>query len=257
MRNKKLRYVTPIFTFTFMQDIFPHKKKFSLNKNDQKKTLYSHSTYRVLYVDEWSTETLTIPSGESCFIIDTSSQAKYSLNIYGECHLLKLCLWKETSHTLCAEVESKSIFTVDAIILSDNTELTIFSSIVWNDAHARINILALAKNNANIELSGNISVHKSIQGYSAYVRQKSILLWNVAHIRGVPTLMIGSKDGEAWHSCTIGRVSDTDIFYLESHGIDRKISTKLITQGLIEKRLQCFVWLPEYDSLRATLLQAL
>ena len=240
-----------------MHDILTHKKTFSLNKNKTKKTISPNSTYRVLHVQEWSTESLTIPFGESCFIIDTTFRARYSLNIFGECHLLKLCLWKETSHTLCAEVESKSIFTVDAIILSENTELTLFSSVVGDFAHARINILALAKDNANFSLSGNISVQKYIQGYSAYVRQQCILLWNTAQIRGVPTLTIGSKDGEAWHSCTMSRLSDEGIFYLESHGIDRNTATQLITEGLIEKRLQCFIWLPEYDSLRASLLQDL
>lgn len=212
---------------------------------------------RIIYINEWYTDALTIPENAVYYIIDRTKEAEYSLTIFGECHLLKLCLGEKTHHTICAEIKANSIFTLDTIILAESSKIELSSHLVWNMSHARTNILALAKENANLFLSGNMFVDTWLSGYYAHVRQQSILLWNSAFIRGIPKLSIGSGEGDAWHSCTMSQIPEEDIFYMESHGINRSHAIRIIVEGMLEKRLQCFVWLRGYKELRSTLLRTL
>ena len=52
-----------------------------------------------------------------------------------------------------------------------------------------------------------------------------------------PNLYIDSKEVEAYHSALIGKFSDEEMFYIQSRGIDKDTSEKLLINGFLTSDL--------------------
>ena len=84
---------------------------------------------------------------------------------------------------------------------------------------------------------GLIEVAVGASGTDAYLTNRNLLLGDTARSDSIPTLRIGNNDVRCSHGSTTGRLSDDEIFYLESRGLDRGEARELLIIGYYEELL--------------------
>jgi FeS assembly protein SufD len=87
---------------------------------------------------------------------------------------------------------------------------------------------------------GNIRIAPHAQGSDASLRDDALLLSPKAHIDSIPALEIGANDVKAFHGATVGALDDDAIFYMESRGIPREQSERMIALGFFEPAIERF-----------------
>ncbi len=76
--------------------------------------------------------------------------------------------------------------------------------------------------------NGKIFVQPQAQKTNAYQSNKNILLSNMASVNSKPQLEIFADDVKCSHGCTVGRLNEEGLFYLQSRGISEKIARSLL-----------------------------
>ena len=82
--------------------------------------------------------------------------------------------------------------------------------------------------NATGVFNGKIFVRKDAQKTNAYQSNKNILLSDTATINTKPQLEIFADDVKCSHGCTIGRLDEDALFYLQARGIGDKAAKALL-----------------------------
>ncbi|MGQ9463624.1 MAG: Fe-S cluster assembly protein SufD [Candidatus Fervidibacter sp.] len=81
---------------------------------------------------------------------------------------------------------------------------------------------------------GLIKVHKNAQGTDAYQANRNLLLSPKARADSMPLLEIEANEVRCTHGATIGRVDETQLFYLMSRGLSRRQAEKIIVNGFLQ-----------------------
>ena len=76
--------------------------------------------------------------------------------------------------------------------------------------------------------NGKIFVQPQAQKTNAYQSNKNILLSDYASVNTKPQLEIFADDVKCSHGCTVGRLNEEGLFYLQSRGIPTKIAKSLL-----------------------------
>ena len=76
--------------------------------------------------------------------------------------------------------------------------------------------------------NGKIFVQPLAQKTNAYQSNKNILLSDDASVNAKPQLEIFADDVKCSHGCTVGRLNEEGLFYLQSRGISEKIAKSLL-----------------------------
>jgi Fe-S cluster assembly protein SufD len=79
--------------------------------------------------------------------------------------------------------------------------------------------------------NGKIFVQPQAQKTNAYQSNKNILLSENASVNTKPQLEIFADDVKCSHGCTIGRLNEEGLFYLQSRGINEKIARSLLVHA--------------------------
>ncbi|MBD5634223.1 MAG: SufD family Fe-S cluster assembly protein [Candidatus Eremiobacteraeota bacterium] len=87
---------------------------------------------------------------------------------------------------------------------------------------------------------GNIKILAQAHGAEASLRDDALLLSEGAHIDSIPALEIAANDVKAFHGATIGAISDEELFYAESRGIERSEAERMIALGFFEPAVARF-----------------
>ncbi|MGK2861322.1 MAG: Fe-S cluster assembly protein SufD [Chitinophagaceae bacterium] len=82
--------------------------------------------------------------------------------------------------------------------------------------------------NATGVFNGKIFVQRDAQKTNAYQSNKNILLSDLASVNTKPQLEILADDVKCSHGCTVGRLDDEGLFYLQSRGITEKNAKSLL-----------------------------
>ena len=77
--------------------------------------------------------------------------------------------------------------------------------------------------NATGVFNGKIFVQPQAQKTNAYQSNKNILLSDDASVNTKPQLEIFADDVKCSHGCTVGRLDEEGLFYLQSRGISEKM----------------------------------
>jgi Fe-S cluster assembly protein SufD len=123
-----------------------------------------------------------------------------------EAHLYGLYLLKGQSH-------------VDNHTLVDNVKPNCFSNELYK---------GIIDDNATGVFNGKIFVQPQAQKTNAYQSNKNILLSDTASVNTKPQLEIFADDVKCSHGCTVGRLNEEGLFYLQSRGINEKIARSLL-----------------------------
>jgi len=84
-------------------------------------------------------------------------------------------------------------------------------------------------------VQGLIEVAKEAAGTDAFLANRNILLGRGARADSIPTLRIGNNDVRCSHGSTTGKLSESELFYLESRGFDRASARALLVLGFFNE----------------------
>ena len=84
---------------------------------------------------------------------------------------------------------------------------------------------------------GLIDVAPGAAGTDAYLTNKNLILGEGARSDSIPTLRIGNNDVKCSHGSTTGKLSEEELFYLESRGLSRAEAREMLVVGYFEDLL--------------------
>ena len=76
--------------------------------------------------------------------------------------------------------------------------------------------------------NGKIYVQPQAQKTNAYQSNKNVLLSDDASVNTKPQLEIYADDVKCSHGCTVGRLNEEGLFYLQSRGIPERVAKSLL-----------------------------
>ena len=126
-----------------------------------------------------------------------------------EAHLFGLYFQKGQSH-------------IDNHTVVDNVKPNCFSNELYK---------GIIDDSATGVFNGKIFVRPQAQKTNAYQSNRNVLLSDAATVNSKPQLEIFADDVKCSHGCTVGRLNEEGLFYLQSRGISEKIARSLLLQA--------------------------
>jgi len=87
---------------------------------------------------------------------------------------------------------------------------------------------------------GNIKILKAAHGANASLRDDALLLSKESHVDSIPALEIAANDVKAFHGATVGAISEDEIFYAQTRGLERSQAERMIALGFFEPAIARF-----------------
>ena len=128
------------------------------------------------------------------------------------------------------EVEVTGIIRADK---KGDYELNVVCDHTAPRSFGRVKIRGIAKNGANIRVNGLIKIRAEAQGVEDFLEMKLLILDDKSSAVAEPKLEIEANEVKASHAATVGRISEEELFYLESRGIMRKEAEEMIVKGFL------------------------
>lgn len=91
----------------------------------------------------------------------------------------------------------------------------------------------IAEGRAHGSLKGCIEIGLNGGGTNTYLTQEALMLDATAKVDAVPQLEIKTNDVKASHSASVARVTEEDLFYFGSRGIDPAIARLMFVKGFL------------------------
>lgn len=91
--------------------------------------------------------------------------------------------------------------------------------------------------NSYIRIQGVPTVNLKAENCISHLSQKTLLLSEKARIVAIPMLAIANNKVEASHKSSLMQLSEEDLFYLQSRGIDEHDSRKLFLEGILAETI--------------------
>ena len=88
------------------------------------------------------------------------------------------------------------------------------------------------------EFNSIVHVAKQTAGSDSGQSNRNLLLSPEARAWSRPQLKIEADDVKATHGSATGPLTDTELFYLQSRGLDRSVARSLLTFGFAEEVLE-------------------
>jgi Fe-S cluster assembly protein SufD len=82
--------------------------------------------------------------------------------------------------------------------------------------------------------SGMIKVDPGAQRTDAFQESRNLLMNDGAHADAIPGLEIEANDVRCTHAATVARLDESQLFYLQSRGLDRAEAQRLLVGGFLE-----------------------
>ena len=114
---------------------------------------------------------------------------------------------------------------------------------------------SVAANQGKSIWHGMIYVDPKAQQTDTYQSNKNLILDDSAEVKTNPGLEILADDVKCSHGATVGRIDDTELFYLQARGIPENEAQKLIVEGFYNQVLESFRLESTRESLREMLVE--
>jgi Fe-S cluster assembly protein SufB len=93
---------------------------------------------------------------------------------------------------------------------------------------------SVSKDGGRASYRGLVKVHRGAKGVRASVRCDALLLDEDSRSDTYPTIEVDERDATVSHEASVSKVSEEQLFYLQSRGIDEQEATKMIVNGFVE-----------------------
>ncbi|MEK7171967.1 MAG: Fe-S cluster assembly protein SufB [Patescibacteria group bacterium] len=99
---------------------------------------------------------------------------------------------------------------------------------------SKIVMKSISKNGGESIFRGMVKILRGAKGSVAHLKCDSLLLDDKSKANTIPALEIDENDVSAGHEATTGKISDEQMFYCASRGIEPDTATGMIVNGFIE-----------------------
>lgn len=196
----------------------------------------------------------------SILLDDVSQDITLTIDKDIKCKLV--VIGKNINNNVNIKLLDNSFLHIDSFITNNNGNILVslegvgssfelnYSLISSDDCHIKFDIIHNASNtNSNIVNNGYSFNNKKLvfdvngtikkESFNCICNQDSkIISDNSLNTKIFPNLYIDNNDVEANHSAYIGSVSNSNMFYLMSRGIPKKIAYKLLIQAFLIGKMQ-------------------
>lgn len=172
-------------------------------------------------VDHFSRQHLSIQEGASVQVS--------SFNQGGRRHQSRWAIEMQGAH---AKME------MEAQLYGSNREkLDLWADVFHRTAGAdsQIKILSVANDVSWCHMNGSLRVDQSAPKSSAVMKMKGLYRSPRAQIEGMPQLEILNDDVQVAHGCALSGLSDDQLFYLRSRGLEPSEAEQMMVNGLIQE----------------------
>lgn len=118
---------------------------------------------------------------------------------------------------------------------TDKFTINTTSNHLAQNAVSRVHIKTVMFDNAEFNFNGMIKIQKKAQLSDAYLKNDNMILGDDAVVNSTPQLEISADDVKASHGVTIATIDDIEKYYLQSRGLTRTESEKLLVYGFINE----------------------
>lgn len=98
---------------------------------------------------------------------------------------------------------------------------------------SKTNIKGVVDGSAQAFVTGAIKVLPIAKNTHAFLEERILLLSNEAKAEAIPNLEIETDQVHCSHAAAAGKISDDEIFYLQSRGIKKQLAKKIIAAGFL------------------------
>jgi Fe-S cluster assembly protein SufB len=105
---------------------------------------------------------------------------------------------------------------------------------VGKDTSSTITSKSISMDGGITSYRGILSVREKAKGATSNVECDALMMDNESQSNTYPYMDIQASDATIAHEATVGKISDEQIFYLMSRGIDEETATQMIVSGFVE-----------------------
>lgn len=111
------------------------------------------------------------------------------------------------------------------------------SKMIHLGKRTKSNILSksISSNGGNATYRGLVDIKKSATNSESIVKCDTLILDDISKSDTIPTNIVANDSSNIEHEATVSKISEENLFYLMSRGIDKERATELILLGFLEK----------------------
>ena len=102
------------------------------------------------------------------------------------------------------------------------------------DGNSNIKYNSAIYNSNTGNFIGTVQVEKKAVGTKSEMTNKNLLIDPLSRAFSKPILHINTKEIECTHGCTTSKISEDELYYLQSLGVDRGTAKTIIANGHIQ-----------------------
>jgi Fe-S cluster assembly protein SufD len=110
---------------------------------------------------------------------------------------------------------------------------------------SQVIVRGILSDSSRVNFNGLVKINQGSELSNAWLAAHLLLVSDMAQGRAVPSLEILENDVKAGHATTVGKINDSEVFYLMSRGISRSRAKQIIINGFISGLLNDFPDTPE------------
>ncbi len=176
-------------------------------------------------------------SSSSCIVSNTFVDAYDSssvnfVNYIGNAGILN----QKYNFNLQSNIDASFVSSVSANDLS-SINVDVLLSHLGNDSNSSAKLYGVADGSSSIYFKTNVKCATFASNIGTSQTSKIILKSDTANARIEPYQMILTENAKAFHGAVVSGISDEDLFFLESRGIDKSVAKELICNSCISNIL--------------------
>lgn len=105
---------------------------------------------------------------------------------------------------------------------------------IGKNTHSKIISNSIAKSGGNATYRGKVDIKSTADNSEAMVKCDTLILDDISKSDTYPVNINSNKTSTIIHEATVSKISEENLFYLMSRGIDRKTAEELIILGFID-----------------------
>ena len=134
-----------------------------------------------------------------------------------------------------------------ACFLAGNQDKLSINTVVTHSAPSttsNVKIYGALKGSSRASSTGNIKIEKNAQKTNAFFASHALLLDKNSRAESIPALEIEANDVKAGHSASTTKLSEEEVFYLNSRGFEQSEAEKTIVLAFLQR-----AFTPEFSAI--------
>lgn len=149
---------------------------------------------------------------------------------------------KEINYNVSLNEEGASIKLLMLVLGTKENFADININITHDKPHTKSQIIVrgIIGDASRVNFNGLVKINKGSILSNAWLAAHFLLTSDKAKGRAVPSLEILENDIKAGHATTVGKINDTEVFYLMSRGLTKKRAKQIVVSGFVTALLSEF-----------------